>query len=109
MIWKSKNADRWEKEAYLVVDQSNKDIPVYIVKCEHGRGKRRMLHRNLLIPFMALPASKLYLLDTSLPAGSIRPLPRVTTDTVDSTDQMGLADTSSKDEVRSAKSEEAGT
>ena len=106
---KRKIADRWEKDVYLVVDQPNKDIPVYIVKREHGRGKRRMLHRNLLLPFMALPASKPNLLDNSLPAGSTQPLPVVTTDTVDSADQVDLADTSSYDEVSSAKSEDAGT
>ena len=106
---KRKIADRWEKDVYLVVDQPNKDIPVYIVKREHGRGKRRMLHRNLLLPFMALPASKPNLLDNSLPAGSTQPLPVVTTDTVDSADQVDLADTSSYDEVSSAKSESAGT
>ena len=92
-----------------MVDQPNKDIPVYIVKREHGRGKRRMLHRNLLLPFMALPASKPNLLGTSLPAGSTQPLPVVTTDTVDSADQVDLAGTSSNDEVSSPKSEDAGT
>ena len=92
-----------------MVDQPNKDIPVYIIKREHGRGKRRMLHRNLLLPFMALLASKPNLLDTSLPAGSIQQLPVVTSDTVDSADQLDLADTSSNDEVSSAESEDAGT
>ena len=37
---KRKIADRWEKDVYLLVDQPNKDIPVYIVKRENGRGKR---------------------------------------------------------------------
>ena len=62
-------ADRWEKDVYLVVDQPNKGIPV-MIKREHGRGRRRMLHQNLLLPFMALPASKPDLLDTSLPTES---------------------------------------
>ena len=63
-----KIVDRWEKDVYLVADQRNKDIPVYIVKCKQGIVKRRMLHRNLLLPFIALPASKSDPLDTSLPA-----------------------------------------
>ena len=43
---KKKIADRWEKDVYLVVDQPNKGIPVYLLKREHGRGRRRMLHLN---------------------------------------------------------------
>ena len=109
MRGKRKIADRWEKDVYLVVDQPNKYIPVYIVKREHGRVKRRMLHRNLLLPYMALPASKPNSLDTSLPAGSTQLLRVVTTDTVDTADQVDLADTSSNDEVSSAKSEDSGT
>ena len=77
---KWKIADRWEKDVYLVVDQPNKDISVYILKREHGRGKRRMLHRNLLLPFMAIPASKSDLLDTSV-------LPVNTADTAGNTGQ----------------------
>ena len=92
-----------------MVDQPNKDIPVYIVKREHRKGKRRILHRNLLLQFMALPASKPNPLDKSLPACSTQLLPVITTDTVDSADQVDLADTSSNDEVSSAKSEDAGT
>ena len=41
---KNKLADKWEKEVYLVVDQPNRDIPVYLVKREHGRSTRKMLH-----------------------------------------------------------------
>ena len=55
---KNKLADKWEKDVYLVVEQPNKEIPVYIVKREHGRCNTKMLHRNLLLPFMALPPSK---------------------------------------------------
>ena len=106
---KRKIADKWEKDVYLVVDQPNKDKPVYIVKREHGGGKHRMLHRNLLLPFMALPASNPNSLDTSLPAGSTQLLPVIATDSFDSADQVHLADTSSNNEVTSARSEDAGT
>ena len=101
---KMKIADRWEKDVYLVVDQPNKGIPVCIVKREHGKGKRRMLHRALLLRFMGLPASKPNLLGTSVPAGSTQPLSVATTETVDSDDQVNLADTLSNDEVSPAKS-----
>lgn len=106
---KRKIADRWEKDVYLVVEQPNKDIPVYLVKREHGRGKRRMLHRNLLLPFMALPASKPNHLDTSLSTDGTQPLPVVTSDNVDNTVQDDSADSSSNNEVNSADTENAGT
>ena len=111
-VWvrgKRKIADIWEKDVYLVVDQPNKDIPVYIVKREHGRGNRRMLHKNLLLPFMALPASKQDLLDTSMPTDSTQPLLVDTPDIVDNIGQDDLADTSSNDEISSADTGDSGT
>ena len=71
MTGKIEIADRWEKDVYLVVDQSNKDIPFHIVKLKHCRGRHRLLHRNVLLPFMSLSAYKPNLLDASLPAGSV--------------------------------------
>lgn len=44
-----KLADKWESETYVVVEQPNPSIPVYVVKPEAGR-KKRVLHRNLLLP-----------------------------------------------------------
>ncbi|MCG8094292.1 MAG: DDE-type integrase/transposase/recombinase [Candidatus Thiodiazotropha endolucinida] len=73
---KCKLADKWEKDVYLVVEQPNTEVPVYVVKREHGKGIRRMLHRNLLLPFMALPASKPRSLDTDIsPNSSSQPSP----------------------------------
>ena len=106
---KRKIADRWEKDVYLVVDQPNKGIPVNLLKREHGRGRRRMIHRNLLLPFMALPASKPDLLDTSIPTESIQPLPMDTTTSGDNTGQDDLADTSVDTEGSSAETGDAGT
>ena len=106
---KRKIADRWEKDDYLVVDQPNKGIPVYLLKREHGRGRRRMLHRNLLLPFMALPAFKPDLLDTSIPTESIQPLPVDTATSVDNTGQDDLADTSVDTEGSSADTGDAGS
>jgi hypothetical protein len=52
---KCKLADRWEKDVHIVVDQPNHELPVYSVKKEHGRSAPKLLHRNLLLPFMGLP------------------------------------------------------
>ena len=105
---KRKIADRWEKDVYLVVDQPNKGIPVYLLKREHGRGKRRMLHRNLLLPFMALPVSKPDHLDTSIPTESNQPSQVDTLDSVDNTVQDDSADTSMEVEESSADTRGAG-
>ena len=104
---KNKLADKWEKEVYLVVDQPNKDVPVFVVKREHGRSTRKLLHRNLLLPFMALPASKPNSLETSLLIDGNQPLPADTTSVVDSTGQVELAGTSSDDEDSSGATNDA--
>ena len=53
---KHKLADRWNRQPYVVIAQPNKDIPVFAVKKEHGKGKAKLLHRNLLLPFMSIPS-----------------------------------------------------
>jgi hypothetical protein len=52
---KCKLADRWERDVHVVVDQPNPELPVCSVKIEHGRSTPKLLHRNLLLPFMGLP------------------------------------------------------
>ena len=47
---KHKLSDKWEDDAYEVIEQPNPEIPVYVVKKENGQGRRRTLHRNLLLP-----------------------------------------------------------
>ena len=47
---KHKIEDKWEKEAYIVLEQPNQDIPVFCVQKENGSGRIRTLHRNLLFP-----------------------------------------------------------
>ncbi|KAK3087159.1 hypothetical protein FSP39_002462 [Pinctada imbricata] len=51
---KNKLADKWSKEVYVVISIPNSDIPVYRVQKETG-GPTRTLHRNLLLPFTAIP------------------------------------------------------
>ena len=82
----------------MVVDQPNKDIPVYVVKCEHDRSTHKLLHRNFLLPFMALPASKPNSLDISLLIDGNQPSPADTSSIIDSNGQVDLAGTSSDNE-----------
>ena len=44
----------WEQQIHVVKERIA-DSPVYRVKPEHGRGKQRVLHRNLLLPCDGLP------------------------------------------------------
>ena len=53
---KHKIADRWEEEPYVIIRQLNNNIPVYEVKKINGKGRKRTLHRNLLLPVGHLPS-----------------------------------------------------
>ncbi|MEW8545658.1 MAG: DDE-type integrase/transposase/recombinase, partial [Candidatus Thiodiazotropha sp.] len=53
---KNKLADQWEHSPYIVKKQPIDGIPVFEVTKENSPGaKPRLLHRNLLLPFMGLP------------------------------------------------------
>lgn len=52
---KQKLADRWNRHPYVVIDQPIENIPVFTVKREYGRGRPKLLHRNLLLPFSTIP------------------------------------------------------
>ena len=45
-----KLADKWEEEPYVIICQPNEGVPVYEVRREDGQGRKRVLHRNLLLP-----------------------------------------------------------
>lgn len=47
--------NHWEDGVHVVVRQMGEGIPVYEVKPEQGRGRARVLHRNLLLPCDHLP------------------------------------------------------
>ena len=47
---KHKIADRWENEAYCVLDQPSPGISVYVIQPDDKEGPKRTLHRNLLLP-----------------------------------------------------------
>ena len=52
---KSKLADRWQEEVYVVTSQPIASIPVYSVRRLDGRGKVKTVHRNLLLPVRSVP------------------------------------------------------
>ena len=52
---KHKLADVWESSPYIIKSQPVPDIPVYLVQKENSNNRPRTLHRNMLLPFNALP------------------------------------------------------
>ncbi len=49
---KHKLEDKWEPDVYRITGKQNPDIPVYEVMRNDGTGKKRMLHRNHLMPLL---------------------------------------------------------
>jgi hypothetical protein len=47
---KHKIADKWEEDVYTVLKQPNPTISMYVVRKDSGEGRKRTLHRNLLLP-----------------------------------------------------------
>ena len=47
---KHKLANKWEEDPYIVLAKPNPELPVYVVGKENGEGRKRTLHRNLLLP-----------------------------------------------------------
>ena len=73
-----KLSDKWEEDIYVIVDQPNKDIPVYIVKKENGQGRRRTLHRNHLLPLGIVTEEESQEGPTPVPKPIPRPRTRLT-------------------------------
>lgn len=55
---KHKLADKWARDPYIVVGIPNSNIPVYKVQKERGDSPVKTLHRNMLLPFTAIPIIK---------------------------------------------------
>ena len=45
----------WEENIHVVIRKVGEQIPVYELKPEQGRGRSRILHRNMLLPCDHLP------------------------------------------------------
>ena len=52
---RQKLADKWQKQPYVVKKQPIPDIPIYEVEKENSSAKPKLLHRNMLLPFIGLP------------------------------------------------------
>jgi len=74
---KNKLADRWKEDVFIVTSQPDPEIPVYEVKPEVGRARKKVLHRNLLLPISSIPVvdsidvSSVATSDVSSEAGSM--------------------------------------
>jgi len=62
---KHKISDRWESDIYVVLEQPNQEVPVYVVRREAGGDTTRTLHRNLLLPIGSLPLDETDVSDTA--------------------------------------------
>lgn len=40
----------WEEDMYVVISRPNNDLPVFEIQKENGQGRKRMIHRNHLLP-----------------------------------------------------------
>ena len=72
-----KLADKWEEEPYVIISQPNDGVPVYELKREDGQGRKRVLHRNLLLPIGHLSGFKKSDQQPPIPAPKMtKPIPK---------------------------------
>jgi len=72
---KHKLSNKWEEDPYVILEQPNQNIPVFVVKKENGEGRKRTLHRNLLLPIGAIPIKE-WTTDDNRPLSKPIPVPR---------------------------------
>lgn len=70
---KHKIADRWEDDVYVILRQPNVDILVYEVQREDSAGRKRTLHRNVLLPVGIIAFNSDYSKDVSSPEVADQP------------------------------------
>ena len=56
---KCKLADKWNDSVNVVLEQPHDNVPVFVVRQENGEGKKRTLHRNLLLSLASIPLDPL--------------------------------------------------
>ena len=89
---KHKILDKWEQDPYIITGQPNIDIPVYELQKENKTGRKRTLHRNVLLPIGTLfddrpvpkPSPSKPQLTPSGPPQESHPQPLQTSDSEDS-------------------------
>ena len=70
---KNKLADKWDRHSYIIIGRPDESIPVYRVQRESGDSSVKTLHRNMLLPFSAIPSiSDLDMPSPSVPMKSAR-------------------------------------
>lgn len=80
----------WEDRVYVVERRLGDELPVYEVRPERGKGRVRVLHRNLLLQCNNLP----------LEEGRVRQKPKVQVGTKSAPQAANPQDTSSEEELR---------
>ncbi|VDI70609.1 Hypothetical predicted protein [Mytilus galloprovincialis] len=70
---KHKLSDRWENDPYIILEQPNSEIPVFVVRKENGEGRKRTLHRNLLLPIGSVSMDEQEPEDIPQPKPRLRP------------------------------------
>ena len=54
-----KLANNWERTPYVIQSQPFKNIPVYVLRHEHGSKNTRIVHRNLILSIGSLPINEI--------------------------------------------------
>ena len=87
----------WEEEVHVVVSRKGPESPVYELRPETGRGRNRVLHRNLLLPCEHLPLENWHEL-TRKTTETQRATKRVPHN--ESDDEISNSDSDTEDEFR---------
>lgn len=69
-----KISDKWAKDPYVIIDIPISGIPVFTVQKESDSSVTKTLHRNMLLPFSAIPRTGQ--VDEGLPSEPIRSRPK---------------------------------
>ena len=70
---KHKLSDRMESDAYIILDQANTNIFVFVVRKENGEGRKRTIHRNWLLPIGSAAMDKHISEERPTPKSKLRP------------------------------------
>ena len=105
---KVKIADDWEEMPHIVTEIPIKDIPVYKVRQEDGKGRTKTLQCNQILPFTCLPSEPLLVAPPALDWGyrnrsQVQATPPLSEKETESESSEIDDSTNSADETRSAE------